>query len=150
MTNLKFQIMLKYFAGLSARERPFLWTYRLFKSSFGPESYLFNVKDQRYQTAITRIRASSHIECCRYSTIQPSNVQEMRYGWRRETLRHELCYKYKWTITVISVSSMYFPDIDLLNITQRFVFLMCSVDKQIQKWFGRIIHQSFEIRSELL
>ena len=29
---------------LSARERPLLRTYRLFKSSFGPESYLFNVK----------------------------------------------------------------------------------------------------------
>ena len=47
--------------GLSAPGRPLLRTHRLFKSSFGPESYLFNVKDQRYRTAITKLRASSHI-----------------------------------------------------------------------------------------
>ena len=65
--------------GLSARERPLLRTYRLFKSSFGPESYLFNVKDQRYRTAITKLRASSHIleiERGRYSKpIVPSHLR---------------------------------------------------------------------------
>ena len=47
--------------GLSARERLFLGTYRLFKSSYKPESYLYNVKDQSYRTAITKLHASSHI-----------------------------------------------------------------------------------------
>ena len=65
--------------GLSARERPLLRTYRLFKSSFGPESYLFNVKDQRYRTAITKLRASSHIleiERGRYSKpMVPSHLR---------------------------------------------------------------------------
>ena len=47
--------------GLSAQWRPFFRTYHLFKSRFGSESYLFNVKDQRYPTSNTYFGANTHI-----------------------------------------------------------------------------------------
>ena len=50
-------------------------THRLFKSSIRTETYSFHVKDQRYRTAITKLRASSHvldIERGRYSTSMVS------------------------------------------------------------------------------
>ena len=55
-SRLKEHFISEWHDGLSAQEKPFL-----FKSSFGPESYLFNVKDQRYRTATTKLRASSHV-----------------------------------------------------------------------------------------
>ena len=77
---------------LSARERPFLRTYRLFKSSFGPESYSFNVKDQRYWAAITKIRASSHvleIERGRYSKpMVPSHFRMCKKCYVVENEKH--------------------------------------------------------------
>ena len=142
---------------LSARERPLLRTYRLFKSSFGPESYLLNVKDQRYRTAITKLRASSHIseiERGRYSKpIVPSHLRMCKKCNMVEDEEH---FVTKCVININERSQLLakvrriFPDIDLLNTTQIFVFLMCSADKQIQKWFGRFIHQSFITRNELL
>ena len=143
--------------GLSARERPLLRTYRLFKSSFGPESYLFNLKDQRYRTAITKLRASSHIleiERGRYSKpIVPSHLRMCKKCYMVEDEEH---FVTKCVININERSQLLakvrciFPDIDLLNTRQIFVFLMCSADKQIQKWFGRFIHQSFITRNELL
>ena len=86
--------------GLSARERPFLRTYRLFKSCFGPESYLVNVKDQIYRTAITKLRASPHlleIDRGRYSKpMVPSHLWMCKKCNMvdDEEHRREMCYKY--------------------------------------------------------
>ena len=44
-----------------ATVRPFLRTYCLYKINFESESYLFNVQDQRYRAAITKLRTSSHV-----------------------------------------------------------------------------------------
>ena len=143
--------------GLSARERPILRTYRLFKSSFGPESYLFNVKNQRYRTAITKLRASSHIleiERGRYS--KPMVPAHLRLCKKCNKVEDEGHFVTKCVINTNERSQLLanvrcnFPDIDLLNTRQIFVFLMCSADKQIQKWFGRVIHRSFITRNELL
>ena len=143
--------------GLSAREIPLLGTYRLFKSSFGPEAYLFNVKDQRYRTAITKLRASSHIleiERGRYSKpMVPSHLRMCKIWNMVEDEEH---FVTKWVIDINERSQLLakvrciFPDIDLLNSRLIFVFLMFSADKQIQKWFGRFIHKSFITRNELL
>ena len=143
--------------GLSGRERPFLRTYRLFKSSFGPESYLFNMKDQRYRTAITKLRASSHIleiERGRYSKpIVPSHLRMCK---KYNMVEDEEHFVTKCVMNINERSQLLarvrciFLGIDLLNTRQIFVFLMCSADKQIQKWFGRFIHKSFITRNELL
>ena len=141
----------------SALERDhFLRTYRLFKCSFGPESYSFNVKDQRYRTAITKFRASSHIleiERGRYS--KPMVPSHLRMCKKCNMVEDEEHFVTKCVININERSQLLakvrciFPGIELLNTRQIFVFLMCSVDKQIQKCFGIFIHQSFIIRNEL-
>ena len=115
--------------GLSAQERPLLRTYRLFKSSFGSESYLFHVNDQRYRTAIKKLRASSHIweiERGRYSKpIVPSHLRMCK---KCNMVQDEEHFVTKCVININERSQLLakvrciFPDIDLLNTRQIFVF----------------------------
>ena len=139
--------------GLGARKRPFLRTYILSKSNFGPEQYLFDVKDQRYRTAITKLCASSHIleiERVRYS--KPMAPSHLRMCKKCNMVEDEEQVVTKCAKNVTERSQLLakvrciFHDIDLLKTKQWSVSLMCSVDKHIQKWFGRSIHQSFIIR----
>ena len=107
--------------GLSARERPLLRTYRLLQSSFGPESHLFNVKDQRYRTAITKLRASSHIleiERGRYS--KPMVPSHLRMCKKCNMVEDEEHFVTKSVININERSQLFtkvrciVPDFDLL------------------------------------
>ena len=147
--QIKEHFINKWHDGLSAHERPFLRTYRLSKSSFGPESHLFNVKDQRYRTAITKLRGSSYIleiERGRYS--KPMVPSRLRMGKKCNMVEDEEHFVTKCFININERSQLLakvrciFPDIDLSNTRQILVFLVCSVDKQIQKSFGRFFTNS--------
>ena len=115
------------------------------------------MKDQRYRTAITKLRASSHIlEIERGWYSKPMVPSHLRMCKKCNMVEDEEHFVTKCVININELSQLLakvrciFPDIDLLYTRQIFVFLMCSADKQIQKWFGRFIHQSFITRNERL
>ena len=110
------------------------------------------MKDEIYRSAMTNLRASSYIleiYSGRYSkSMVPSHIRICKKCDMVEDEEHFV------TNCVININERLqllanvwhiFLDIDLLNERQLFLFLICSVDKQIQKWFGRFIHQSFVI-----
>lgn len=140
---------------MNAFDRPFLRTYCLFKSNFESESYLIQVKDVRYRSAISKLRCSSHtleIERGRYNN--PPVPAPLRICKICNLVEDEEHFVTKCALNETERLSLYgkirhiYPSIDGMSNRQKFIFLMSSIDCQVQKWFGKFIFDSFISRTD--
>ena len=144
----------KRYNELNVDHKPLLRTYCLFKFGFGTESYLYNVKDVRYRSAIyiKTPRYSSHIlEIERGRYTKPKVPSHLRLCKLCNVVENE---EHFVTECVINTSERLlerlrsiYPDVDSLDKRQMFVLLMGSADARIQKWFGKFLYQSFIIQN---
>ena len=146
--------VIKWYNELNVDHKPLLRTHCLFKFDFGTESYLYNIKDVRYQSAITKLRASSHIlekERGRYTKPKvPSHLRLCKLCNIVEDEEHfvtECVINTSERLQLIERIRSIYPDVDLLDKETNVCFLMGSADAQIQKWFGKFLYQSFIIRN---
>ena len=144
----------KWYNELNVDYKPLLRTYCLFKFDFGTESYLYNVKDVRYRSAISKLRASSHIleiERGRYTKPKvPSHLRLCKLCNVVEDEEHfvtECVINASERLHLLERIRSIYPDVDSLDKRQIFVLLMGSADARIQKWFGKFLYQSFIIRN---
>ena len=145
----------------SALEKDHFWERTVYLNPVLDMSHIYSMWKTKDigQPELTKPRASSHIleiERGRYSkSMVPSHLR-MCMCKKCNMIKDEEHFVTKCVINInersLPLAKVWciFPDIDLLNTRQIFVFLMCSVDRQIQKWFERFIHQSFIIRNEPL
>ena len=134
-------------------KHPIIRTYSLNKREFCVEPYLDAVKDARYRSALTKLRASSHtleIERGRY-TIPKTPTSERLFSVCQE-VEDEIhflvrCKSYNslrneffWKIYQIS------PNFTSLNDNEKYVFLMTSCNKQLMVWLGKFVHEIFGYR----
>ena len=144
----------KWYNELNVDHKPLLRTYCLFKFDFGTESYLYNVKDVRYRSAISKLRASSHIlEIERVRYTKPKVPSHLRLCKLCNAVKDEEHFVTECVINTSErlhllerIRSIY-PDVDSLDTRQMFVLLMGSADARIQKWFVKFLYQSFIIRN---
>ena len=143
----------KWYNELNVDHKPLLRTYCLFKFDCGTESYLYNVKDVRYRSAISKLRASSHIlEIERGRDTKPKVrltfdcVNYAMLSKMRNILFTECVINTSERLHLLKGIRNIYPDVDSLDKRQMFVLLMGSADARIQKWFGKFIYQSFIIR----
>jgi len=134
---------------------PILYTYKLLKTDFKMEPYLY-LKNDRARKALSKIRTSSHsleIERGRHSKPKTdrnlricklcnSNQVEDEYHFIMQCslyndLREELFSK-------LCTIDKTFPDLQMHN---RFIYLFCNGNPQIQCWFGKYVHNCFTVRS---
>ena len=144
----------KWYNELNVDHKPLLRTYCLFKFDFGTESYLYNVKDVRYRSAISKLRASSHIleiERGRYTKPKvPSHLRLCKLCNVVEDEEHfvtECVINASERLHLLERIRSIYPDVDSLDKRQIFVLLMGSADARIQKWFGKFLYQFFIIRN---
>ena len=144
----------KWYNELNVDHKSLLRTYCLFKFDFGTESYLYNVKDVRYRSAISKLRASSHIleiERGRYTKPKvPSHLRLCKLCNVVEDEEHfvtECFINTSERLHLLERIRSIYPDVDSLDKRQMFILLMGSADARIQKWFGKFLYQSFIIRN---
>ena len=140
---------------LNVDHKLLLRTYCLFKFDFGTESYLHNVKDAIYRSAISKLIASSHIlEIKRGRYTKPKVPSHLRLCKLCNIVENEEHFVTECVINTSErlhllerIRSIY-PDVDSLDKRQMFVLLMGSADDaRIQKWFGKFLYQSFIIQN---
>ena len=118
---------------------PLLRTHCLFKFEFGTESsHLYNIKDVRYRSAITKLRVCSHIleiEHGRY--IKPKVVSHLRLCKLCNIVEDEEHFVTECVVNtgeqlhlLERIHSIY-PDVNSLEKRQMFVFLMGSAGAQL-------------------
>ena len=137
---------------MNVDHKPLLRTYCLFKFDFGTESCLYNVKDVRYRSAISKLRASSHIlEIGRGRYTKPMVPSHLRLCKLCNVVEDEEHFVTECVINtserlhLLEIIRSIYPDVDSLDKRQMFVLLMGSADARIQKWFGKFLYQSFII-----
>ena len=136
-------------------KHPLLRTYKLIKSAYQMEPYLFLVQDVRYRNSITKLRASSHalqIERGRYT--RPKTPVENRLCPVCKTVEDEehflLNCKINSNLRVDFTDKMGTrePMFNNLSDKEKFVFLLTNDDPYILSWLGKFLYQSFHIHNE--
>ena len=145
----------KWYNELNVDHKPLLRTYCLFKFDFGTESYLYNVKDVRYRSAISKLRVSSHIleiergrytnrryrltfDCVNYAMLSKMrNILSLNVLLTRA---NDYIYSKEYVAFILMLTHF-------LDKRQLLILLMGSTDARIQKWFGKFLYQSFIIRN---
>ena len=105
----------KWYNELNVNQKPLLRTYCLLKFDFGTESYMYNVKDVSYRSAIAKLRASSHIleiELGRYTKPKiPSHLRLCKL-WNVEDEAH---FTFTNELHLLERIRSIYPDVDSLD-----------------------------------
>ena len=134
--------------------KPILRTYRMFKHNFESEKYLHNVLDDRYRTAIAKLRTSSHVlEIERGRHAKPKIATHLRTCTVCHTIEDEEHFVTACEINESERKELHrkieniYPLFKNMNERQMFLYLMSNKDRQVQKWFGKFIYHSFITRN---
>ena len=136
---------------------PSLRTYRIFKTKYQLEPYLYLVKNPKYRMAISKFGSSSHIlEIERARHTRPITPLENRLCPSCKVVETEIhfllkcpiyeCYRKELFSKILSVDS-YVKEMLPIN---KFIYLMTSSDAQILKWVGKFVHLSFIKRVNIM
>ena len=139
---------------LNSEDKPILRTYRMFKHNFESEKYLHNVLDDRYRTAIAKLRTSSHVlEIERGRHAKPKIATHLRNCTVCHTIEDEEHFVTACDINESERKELHrkieniYPLFKNMNERQMFLYLMSNKDRQVQKWFGKFIYHSFITRN---
>ena len=107
---------------LNVDYKPLLRTYCPFKFEFGKKTYLYNVKDVRCRSAITKLRASSHmLEIERRRYTKPKEPSHLRLCKICNTVEDEEYFATECVINtserlhLIELIRRIYPDVDSLD-----------------------------------
>ena len=134
-------------------KHPIIRTYSLHKREFCLEPYLDAVKDARYRSALTKLRASSHtleIERGRYTVPKtPTSERLCSVCQEVEDWIHFLIRCTRYNLLRNEVFGKIYqisPNFTSLNDNEKYVFLMTSCNKQLMVWLGKFVHEIFGYR----
>ena len=133
---------------------PSLRTYRVIKKEFRCEPYLSIVKKDKFRSALSRFRASSHIlEIERGRYTKPKTPPEKRFCIKcRDHIEDEyhfmmVCEIYtnerQLLFSKINDSNLEFSSLDNYS---KFTFLFNNDDPKILSWVGRFIYNCMILR----
>lgn len=136
-------------------KNPLLITYTRIKSTFGFEPYLELVKACKYRTAISKLRASSHIlEIQRGRYDRPKKPREERLCVLCGNVEDEEHFVMKCRINhqerhqLFSRISRFNYSFGHLDDSDKFLFLFNNSDQKLLTWFGKFLFNSFKLRAE--
>ena len=138
-------------------KNPIFRFYNKIKHSFAMESYLFGVKNNKYRTALAKLRSSSHtlaIETGRHST--PKLQVHERLCQVCQCIEDETHLMISCEINTDERSHLFtrvtrvYPAFESLPNVEKCRFLLSSQDNQIMTWVRKFIYKSFAPRSEAL
>ena len=130
-----------------------LRTYRLFKSIFELEAYLFNIQNAAHRTALTRLHVGSHqlaIELGCYHKPKTLPVKERLCDLCNvvEDEYHFLCICPKYIAQIQEMEKKVVavhPDYSQMNCEQKFVFLLQSNNIYINKLVAVFVYYLFQM-----
>ena len=121
---------------LNSEDKPILRTYRMFKHNFESEKYLHNVLDDRYRTAIAKLRTSSHVlEIERGRHAKPKIATHLRTCTVCHTIEDEDHFVTACEINESERKELHrkieniYPLFKNMNERQMFLYLMSNKDR---------------------
>ena len=132
-----------------------LKTYALYKSLYVTEAYLDLISNPKHRIALSKLRASSHnleIERGRYT--RPITNPEDRLCPVGHVVDNEIHFVTKCRINEYLRASLWHKintiesDFWQLDDKGKFCFLMSNSDPRTLSWFGKYVHQSFNMRNK--
>ena len=138
-------------------ENPILRFYNKIKHTFGTENYLIGVKDDKFRTALAKLRSSSHtpaIESGRHSRPKV-NVHE-RLCHVCQCVEDEIHFMLDCQINNDERAHFFtkvtraYPEFESLSNIEKCDFVLSNQDNQLMTWAGKFIYKSFARRSEIL
>ena len=136
---------------------PKLRFYNKIKHTFGTENYLIGVKNDKFRTALTKLRSSSHtlaIESGRHSRPKV-NVHE-RLHHVCQCVEDEIHFMLDCRINsderahFFTKVTMAYPEFESLSNIEKCDFVLSNQDNQLMTWTGKFIYKSFARRPEIL
>ena len=136
---------------------PGLRTYQTIKKSFRMEPYLYLVREAPFRNAIAQIRASSHtlaMERGRH-TRQKTPIKERLcklYGVIEDEVHFILSCHINLSLRVDLMKNIERIYREFRNMTEneQIYFIFNNEDRRISTWLGKLLHNSFILRRELL
>ena len=119
---------------------PILRTYKLFKQIFTCENYLYLLKNDKYRTALSKFRTSSH----------NLEVERGRHTNPVTPLERRLCLMCQEIEDEIHFTTQKFSNFCTLNDSEKFIFLMQSNDAHVITWMAKFVYRSMSKRSDIL
>ena len=136
---------------------PILRTYKLFKQNFTCENYLYLLKNDKYRTALSKFRTSSHnLEVERGRHTNPVTPLERRLCLMCQEIEDEIhfttcCQMYKTErLDLYTKVRKKFSNFCTLNDSEKFIFLMQSNDAHVITWMAKFVYRSMSKRSDIL
>ena len=136
---------------------PILRTYKLFKQNFTCENYLYLLKNDKYRTALSKFRTSSHnLEVERGRHTNPVTPLERRLCLMCQEIEDEIhfttcCQMYKTErLDLYTKVRKKFSNFCTLNDSEKFIFLMQSNDAYVITWMAKFVYRSMSKRSDIL
>ena len=137
--------------------KPILWFYNKINHTFGTENYLIGVKNDKFRTALAKLRPSSHtlaIESGRHSRPKV-NVHECLCH-ACQCVEDEVHFMLdrrinsdEWAHFFTKMTRAY-PDFESLSNIKKYDFVLSNQDNQLMTWTGKFIYKSFARRSGIL
>jgi len=134
---------------------PVLKTYRLIKTDFRLEPYLY-LKNAKARKALSKLRTSSHVlEIERGRHSKPKTERNLRLCKHCKSKQVEdeyhfvmQCPNYN-NLREVLISKLCLRDNTFSNLTmqERFSYMFCNEDPQVLCWLGKFIHDCFAVRS---
>lgn len=137
-------------------KHPILRTYKLFKTDFNPELYLFQVRNVNYRRALTRFRVSSHklaIETGRHHREKVPVHKRICAFCKDQLIDDEIhflvqCeYNKEERNTLYHYAKTHIPDISSKSNIELFCKLMKSDSAELQSALGKFLHICFNKRA---
>ena len=138
-------------------KNPILRFYNKIKHTFGTENYLIGVKNDKFRTALAKLRLSSYtlvIESGRHS--RPIvNVHE-RMCHICQCVEDEVQFMLDCRINSDERAHFFtkvtraYPEFESLSNIEKCDFVLSNQDNQLMTWAGKFIYKSFARRSEIL
>ena len=127
---------------------PLLRTYKMFKSNYIMEPYLFLVKKPRFRNVIARFRCKSHtLEIERGRQTNPQTPVAERVCVHCKVVEDETRFLLKCYINAFERQCFY-EKISRGFDDEKFSFVSTSVNSQYLSWLIEFLYRSFEIRNE--
>ena len=135
-----------------------LRTYRLFKTNFRMEQYLFDVRSQKAKGKLTQLRVGSHnlyIETGRHSVPYKDPSERICRYCHLNEVEDEFHFVMKCTLyepcrdKLFERISTLYPVFNTYNCKLKFIWLLANLDAAALNTFAHFVHDCFEKRSSV-